>query len=189
MIAPRALSGAYKAGLIHHTDTFSKVFDGQLSDLGSSLARSEARGADGNTIFYFVADQEVWREPGSVGDGLGVFARAAFGKADRNFISRAWELGAVYRGLLKPDAGDQLGLGFAFLDVSERIADATRAANKRDGTRFTKPDYEAVVELTYRVQVTPWLAVQPDAQWIIHPGGSHDIDDALVIGLRTELTF
>ena len=31
--------------------------------------------------------------------------------------------------------------------------------------------------------------MQPDAQWIIHPGGSREIDNALVIGLRTEIAF
>jgi len=31
--------------------------------------------------------------------------------------------------------------------------------------------------------------VQPDAQWIIHPGGSRAIDNALVIGLRTIVAF
>lgn len=144
---------------------------------------------EGNTVFYFVADQEVRREPGSTGDGLGVFARVAFAQSDRSFLRNAWEVGAVYRGLLQDEAGDQLAFGFAFLDVSERVADATRAANERDGTRFTKPDYEAVIELTYQYRVTPWFTVQPDVQWIIHPGGSRDFDNALVIGLRTELTF
>lgn len=187
--APRALGGSYKAGVIHHTDTFSKTFDVQLADLGSSLARTQPRGARGNTVLYLVADQEVWREPGSTDDGLGVFARAAFAQTDRNFLSHAWEVGAVYRGLWQTDAADQLGLGFAFLDVSKRIADATLAANHRDGTHFTKPDYEAVVELTYQFHVTPWATMQPDAQWIIHPGGSRDIDNALVIGFRTEIAF
>ena len=90
---------------------------------------------------------------------------------------------------MQNDAADQLGLGFAFLDVSDRIADATRAANRRDATHFTKPDYEATIELTYQFQLTPWCVVQPDAQWIIHPGGSRAIDDALVIGLRTAIAF
>jgi len=31
--------------------------------------------------------------------------------------------------------------------------------------------------------------VQPDVQWIIHPGGSDEQHDALVIGLRTQIVF
>ncbi len=187
--APRALSGSYKAGVSHHTDTFSKIFEVQLAGLGSSLARTQPRGARGNTVLYFVVDQEVWREPGSTDDGLGIFARAAFAKSDRSFLSNAWEAGLIYRGLFQKDGADHLGLGFAFLIVSDHVTDATRAANRRDSTRFTTPDYETVVELTYQFRVTPWATVQPDAQWIIHPGGSRDIDNALVIGLRTVITF
>ena len=188
-IGPRPLAGTYKAGVIHHTDTFSKIYNVQLGNLGSSLAPLQPHGAHGDTVFYFVADQEVWREPGSCGDGLGIFARAAFAQSDRNLLSRAFETGVVYRGLLQEGAADQLGLGFAFLNVSDRVADATHAANRRDGTHFAAPDYEATVELTYQFQIKSWWAVQPDAQWIIHPGGSRAIDNALVIGLRTTIAF
>ena len=186
---PQKLTRTYKAGVAHHTDTFSKIADVQLGNLGSLLAPARPRGAQGDTVFYFVADQELWREPGSTGDGLGIFARAAFAKSDRNFLSRAIETGVIYRGLLQADAGDQLGLGFAFLDVSDRIANATRAANRRDGTHFAAPDFEATIELTYRFQLTPRCATQPDAQWIIHPGASRAIANALVIGLRTTIAF
>ena len=186
---PRPLSGTYKAGLIHHSDTFSKVSDVQLGNLGSSLARAHPRGTRGDTVVYFVADQEVWREPDSTGDGFGAFARVACGKADRNFLNLAAETGLVYRGLLQDDAGDQLGLGFAFLEISDRVADATRAANRRDETSFAVPNFEATIELTYQFKLTPSCAIQPDAQWILHPGGSHAIDDALVIGLRTTIAF
>ena len=73
--------------------------------------------------------------------------------------------------------------------LRRRIADATRAANRRDGTRFATPEYEATIELTCQFQLTPWCTMQPDAQWIIHPGGSREIDNALVIGFRTQLMF
>ncbi len=184
--APRPLAGSYKAGLLHHTDTFSNIFDAQLAELGSSLTPTRARGVSGDTIFYVVAEQEIWREPGSINDGLCVFARATFAPKDRNFFSRAYETGVIYHGLRD---GDELGLGVAFTDISSRVADATRAANRHDGTRFATPDYEAVVELTYRFPITPWCSMQPDAQWIIHPGGSRAIDNALVIGLRTTIVF
>ena len=65
-----------------------------------------------------------------------------------------------------------------------RAADTTNR-----NSRISVPDYEAVLELTYRAQITPWFALQPDVQWIIHPGGSTAIDNALVIGLRAAVSF
>ncbi len=70
---------------------------------------------------------------------------------------------------------------------SQREARQEDETNRRN--RVKVPDYEAVLELTYRAQITPWFALQPDVQWIIHPGGSTAIDDALVIGLRAAVSF
>jgi porin len=60
-------------------------------------------------------------------------------------------------------------------------------------------DNETIIELTYQAQVTPWLIVQPDLQYVVHPGGNipnpnvsgdnTPIKDALVMGLRTAIKF
>jgi carbohydrate-selective porin OprB len=36
---------------------------------------------------------------------------------------------------------------------------------------------------------SPWLALQPDFQYIIHPGGLISRPNAVVIGLRSEIDF
>jgi porin len=46
-----------------------------------------------------------------------------------------------------------------------------------------------VIEFTYQARITPWLVVQPDLQYIINPGGTTDLNNALVIGGRASLTF
>ncbi|HEY5706996.1 MAG TPA: carbohydrate porin [Terrimicrobiaceae bacterium] len=51
------------------------------------------------------------------------------------------------------------------------------------------PDYEIVIEATYRAQITPWLVLQPDLQYIIHPGGTRDYGNALILGGRVAVTF
>ena len=185
----KGVSGDYKLGFVWHTDRFSDIRDVQLATLGSSLAPAQPRGADGNYALYLIADQEVWREPGSDSDGLGVFARAAFAPAGKNFFDWSGEIGAVYNGLLQSDGRDQLGLAFAWLDISGPATAATHDANIADHTAFAQPDYETILEATYKFQVAKWWSFQPDVQWIIHPGGSHEHANALVIGLRTQLTF
>jgi porin len=48
---------------------------------------------------------------------------------------------------------------------------------------------EMALEVTYQAQITQWLSVQPDLQYIIHPGGNQDLNNALVLGCRVTVTF
>ena len=89
-----------------------------------------------------------------------------------SLISRYFDTGLHYKGLVKGRLEDILGLGFAFAYISDRLKD-----REKDDWELNRPvdfrpsSYEAVVELTYLAQVTPWLKLQPDLQYIIHPGG------------------
>lgn len=73
-------------------------------------------------------------------------------------------------------ARDELGLALAATDFA--------AAQHRhvDGARR-----EISLEVTYRAEITPWLAVQPNLQWVSRPGGA--LDDALVVGLRLDFDW
>ncbi len=54
------------------------------------------------------------------------------------------------------------------------------------------PDYESVIELSYQTALAPWWILQPDAQWVIHPGAKllgAPPGDALVLGLRTAINL
>jgi porin len=48
---------------------------------------------------------------------------------------------------------------------------------------------EMVLEVTYQAQIIKWLSMQPDLQFVINPDGNQDLKNALVIGLRTAITF
>ena len=47
---------------------------------------------------------------------------------------------------------------------------------------------ETTVELTYLVQIGSWLSVQPDAEYVIHPGGTRALRNATVLGLRVAIS-
>jgi porin len=50
-------------------------------------------------------------------------------------------------------------------------------------------DYELAIEAFHRVQLTPWIALKPDVQYIVNPGGDADLTDAVVGTLRIEVVF
>jgi len=48
--------------------------------------------------------------------------------------------------------------------------------------------WETVLEINYRFNVTPWLYLTPDFQYVFNPGGG-GLPDALVVGVETAITF
>ena len=50
---------------------------------------------------------------------------------------------------------------------------------------------EQLLELNYGAQVTPWLLLRPDLQYIIEPGAFYGAkrSNALVAGLQVKATF
>ncbi len=123
------------------------------------------------------------------GPELRVFGRLSAAPEDRNVADFYLEAGLNYRALLPGRGGDVLGLAFNYTDLSGDLRQRDRDANRFNGTHEALGDYEAVLEGTYQVNLAPWLSVQPDLQYIIHPGGSARFDNTLVLGLRTVVTF
>ncbi len=213
------LPGTYRFGGFFDTDTFSdQRFDARGFSLADprSTGRPLARPRDGGV--YAVAEQVVYRPPGAgnapeevgqtasapvgnAGDspltpGAGpagpegrVFGRVGFAPQDRNPVDFYAEAGLNFRGLVPGRGRDVLGVGFNEIGLSGDTRRAARDANHFHGTHQPLPDYEGVLEITYQVNLTPWLSVQPDLQYIIHPGGSPRYGNALVLGTRTVVTF
>jgi carbohydrate-selective porin OprB len=48
---------------------------------------------------------------------------------------------------------------------------------------------ESIAEIDYGLQLTRWLKIRPNLQYVINPGGTGKIPNAFVIGLYTEVTF
>ena len=189
VVPKRGLAGSYEAGFLYHTDGFADIYDVTLADLGSSLAPAKARDRGANYAIYVNIEQEVWREPGGEDQGLGAFAHAVWMPPNRNYLEFSIEGGLHYHGAIPGRDHDALGLGVAFIRISDHVADAVNATNQRDHTSNSQPDFEATIELVYRYQVAPWFSIQPHAQYVIQPGGTKDIDNALILGVRTNIEF
>jgi porin len=95
--------------------------------------------------------------------------------------------------------GGYLGGGFTFTaPFSSRAQDALglAVAGARNGSHYERAQTaaggpaagETSVELTYLAQLGSWLTVQPDVQYVIHPGGTRATRNAVVPGLRVALS-
>ena len=74
-----------------------------------------------------------------------------------------------------------MGFGYA------QLTNGARQTLELEGSRGVGA--EMVLEFTYKAIFTPWLYIQPDAQFIINPGGTQDLKNAFVIGGRVSVNF
>ncbi len=130
---------------------------------------------DDNSGVYLSFDQTLYREKPESSQGLGAFLRSSATEGDVNPVDTFVSAGVQYKGLVPGRSDDTCGLAWAYTDLSE------------DGA-FTA-SHEQVTELYYNVQVTPWLSVSPDIQLVQNPGGTEANGDAVVLGMRSQITF
>jgi porin len=92
-----------------------------------------------------------------------------------------------------------VGIGLAFGRISPQAAARDRDTVALTGTAMPLRDYEAASELTYHFLLAQNWLLQPDLEYIIHPGGRvpnpldpggvSPVPNAMVIGTRTILKF
>jgi porin len=89
-----------------------------------------------------------------------------------------------YKGIIPTRNQDLLGLAFVYGLLSNQGI-STIQQNKGTSPANTAFD----IELTYQAQLTPWFTVQPDIQYVIHPGVTQAYPNAFVVGMRASMTF
>lgn len=118
---------------------------------------------------------------GSVaGQPLHSFARVGVADPDIHPIASYQGVGLAL-GASEEQGGHQLGLAIGSVVTSRRLR-ADQAALGIDTDRR-----ETAVELTWRYRPLPWLALQPDLQYVFNPGADPGLDNALAVGLRVEI--
>ena len=130
-----------------------------------------------DTGFYISCDQMLKRENTEDDQGLGAFFRYGYAPSRANDVTQFFSFGFQYTGLFEDRDEDVLGVGFAH----GTLADTAKMTYN--------DDYEAVGELYYNAKVTDYLNISPSIQYVMNPGGSQAVSDAVVLGVRAQITF
>jgi porin len=166
------LLGNYKAGAWYDENRLPDFTTGE--------------GKRGNWGFYALFDQVIIpigaRESHR---GIGVFGSAVFGSNPNvQQMPFFFTAGAAARGLFDVRPQDAIGLGVAYGHFSNDLKDSQEAAGLHG------QEYEMAIELNYRFNFKDRsVFVQPVLQYIIHPGGTGQHNDALVIGAQVGISF
>jgi porin len=160
---------------------------GWLNSKDAQDPRDPARTYGSSYGVYFMVDQKLTASspPGTSTDGrgLGWFARLAWSPGDRALVGFYADTGVSWTGVLPGREDDRLGVALAWSELGYAERAALRAAGS------VAVGHEALIEATYSFAIAKWLALQPDLQYVIHPGGTGDLANALVIGARLSANF
>lgn len=157
---------------------------------GSTAEFGSAATHYGRLGFYALGDQALVRW-GSRADNrrLGVFGAFVCAPDQRvNSMPFFFDAGLVAYGPLEIRPKDFIALGTAYGAFSNDLRGAESVAQKSDPTLAVQ-NYEMTIELSYGCQVRPWLLVQPALQYIVQPGGTPSVPNALVIGANIVVNF
>ncbi len=158
-----------------------------------------ARTHSGDYGVYGVIDQMIWRLPGDNSKkGVGVFARASAAPSDRNLLDFYAYAGVNFIGLRDIRPNDSFGVATSYSRISPQARGRDADAAFFTSAALPIRDDEVAFELTYQAQIVPGFLVQPDFQYIFHPGGgalnpinpaADRIPNAAVFGVRTTIKF
>jgi len=157
------------------------VYTTRLPDLFVTDAMGNPVTDRGRHTVYGFIDLRLFSEPGDRKQGLDGFFRAGVAdtrgtRFDRNIMG-----GLAYTGLFPSRDSDVLGLAASCAWAGDGLKELSLA------TGNPVRDEEIVLELTYILSPLPWLTLQPNMQYFIHPGLNPNLDDALFMGLRVEV--
>jgi porin len=113
--------------------------------------------------------------------GLDAFVNFGIADPTVNQVDRSIDAGLNFTGLFDSRPGDKFGFGIGVARAGEPFQQAQLALGN---SVFA---YETTFELTYRAKLSDWLTVQPNIQYIVHPGFDGALKNDLVFGLHFEI--
>jgi porin len=153
-------------------------YSAEFDDLTAIDAAGEPARRDDNAGMYALVESPAMFES-SRGGTTRVFARGGVAEERINPIRSYMGAGIVRSAVFHES--DQLGLAIAVATLGDPYRQALASADEASVSR------EENVELSYRILVNDWLTLQPDVQYVRHPGMNPEVRDAWLVGLRFEL--
>lgn len=141
----------------------------------------------GNYLVYGQVAQAVYRRTGVGPDqnrGLDLIYGEDWSPGDVTQYNHQIMAGGRYAGLFGGrHSKDTFAVGYVWTSVGSHFREAMALAG---GANLT---HEHLFEVNYQANVTPWLVVQPVAQWFVQPGGDASRSMVFVTGFRTKVIF
>ncbi|WP_334135648.1 carbohydrate porin [Acinetobacter schindleri] len=163
------LPGSYRIGGMYNT----------ADDIANQKDIATGEGKN-RTFAGWLAIEQQLTSTGSGRQGLHSFANFTWHDRDTNKVDNSQQIGVKYIGLADSQPNDILGLAVNRVHVNDRFVDSRPAFD-------ASAEYN--IELNYSYNATKWLMLRPNLQYVVNPGSSNQVDNALVLGLTTRVIF
>ncbi|MBC3270653.1 MULTISPECIES: carbohydrate porin [unclassified Pseudomonas] len=190
-----SLPGEYRIGYYKSTADADDVRE-DVNGFDAATTGDAYKTHSSKSGYWFVAQQQLTTHNGDATRGLNIAANATFHDKDTNFIDNYQSVMFVYKGPFDARPKDDIGIGAARIHVNKdvkrnaELLNASNGVSDYDNAAFSPiRETEYNYELNYGFHVTNWLTVRPNLQYITHPGGVDEVDNALVAGLKIQSTF
>ena len=179
-VGPDALPGHYKFGAYYDTSTVIDVADPDMEH-------------PGRYGVYFLADQMLFHLAQGPDRGLIAFLQATRSDYRTSPIPYSINAGFILQGPFASRPRDYVTVGAVYEPVNARVFNVQIA--KLEHESLIDPSLqqgETDLEVGYGFSVAPWLMLNPNVQYMIHPGAfsyAPTTKNALVVGLQTKIVF
>jgi len=191
---PNQLPGEYRIGYFHSTANGTDVYK-DVNNKPAALTGEEYRARSNRQGFWLVGKQQLTTVGSDADRGLTMTASATFQDRNTTPIDSYQKVSFLYKGPFDARTKDTLGFGIARMHYSSLFLRNAKVANDQSGLAYDDQNYvpqqhtEYQMELNYGIQAAPWLKIMPNLQYLRHPNGVREVDDALVMGLQVSTVF
>lgn len=183
-----ALPGDYKVGAYYNSSNAPDVY-ADIHGAPAGFTGEPFLEHDGRFGGYGIASQTVYQSSTDPARHLRLGVMAGMGDRATARYDWFWLAGGVWQAPFANRPHDFVSFMVAYAHTNPRL---TRFQQERDSVlpgAVGIQTYEGIAEVDYGAQVTPWLVLRPNLQYILRPGGTGAIPNALVLGLYAQVMF
>lgn len=182
----RKLPGHYKLGYGHDTSPYPDLIGPVPAAYAAAIRAHREKPRD---TFYVEADQMVYRRHGDYQMAGGyVLAGYIHNTPSISNFADEFYFGASLLGLIPHRPFDRFGVMYSYYQMSPRLTygqSLRQAAGLPLGPYITGPQtHSAILEAYYGIPVTPGLVLTPEFEYVMRPGETSVIPNAMLVGLK-----
>ncbi|GLQ66600.1 carbohydrate porin [Gluconobacter kondonii] len=184
------LPGHYRIGGYydnsHLPDAYYNIYNQPAGIFGKGFRLDK-----GHYGFYGMFDQQLTKFDNDPNRGIVIWGGAGYSNPQMSVAvyQIAAQASVLFLGPFRSRPKDLIGLAWGYLEGNPRHQDYLQESALIHKTPFMRATHEQLVEIDYGAEITPWLNLRPNLQYIIHPSGMTKYNDAFVIGADTKMVF
>lgn len=190
------LPAEYRIGGFYNTSNASDLYEGANGQPQPLTPSGDYKERSHRTGWWYVARQTVATINNNPKRNVEVFSQGFWNDRATGYVARHYTLGVTINGPFDSRQGDAIGIAVGGLSVADDVSKRQRLVNEiNDVSNYDDPRYlpvqgdEYSAEIYYGAKITNWLTLRPNLQYIVHPGGVNEVDNALVGGLMVRASF